>query len=74
MVIDPVAGSGTTILAAINTGRSAYGFEIKKPFFIPAQKLIADRILALEEIKKYGFAKTDMGKDHASLFENYEPQ
>jgi len=33
VVIDPVAGSGTTLLAAINTGRSAYGFEIKKNFF-----------------------------------------
>jgi site-specific DNA-methyltransferase (adenine-specific) len=32
-VIDPVAGSASTIIAAIQTGRSAYGFEIKKDFF-----------------------------------------
>ena len=32
VVIDPVAGSGTTLLAAENLGRRAYGFEIKKDF------------------------------------------
>lgn len=32
VVIDPVAGSGTTLLAAENLGRKAYGFEIKKEF------------------------------------------
>jgi len=33
VVIDPVAGSGSTLLAAIQKGRKAYGFEIKKDFF-----------------------------------------
>lgn len=32
VVIDPCAGSGTTLLAASNCGRRAYGFEIKKDF------------------------------------------
>ncbi len=32
VVIDPCAGSGTTLLAAANCGRRAYGFEIKKNF------------------------------------------
>lgn len=73
VVIDPVAGSGTTLLAAINCNRSAYGFEIKKGFYGEAQKLISDRLLVLEEIKKYGFAKTEMGKEHPSLFQDYEP-
>lgn len=33
VVIDPVAGSGTTLLAAANINRKAYGFEIEKKFF-----------------------------------------
>ncbi len=32
VVIDPCAGSGTTLLAAEMMGRKAYGFEIKKQF------------------------------------------
>ena len=32
VVIDPVAGSGTTLLAAEMLGRKSYGFEIKKEF------------------------------------------
>ena len=32
VVIDPVAGSGSTLRAAIEMGRSAYGFEIKRIF------------------------------------------
>jgi site-specific DNA-methyltransferase (adenine-specific) len=33
VVIDPVAGSGSTLRAAIQTNRQAYGFEIKKNFY-----------------------------------------
>ena len=72
VVIDPVAGSGTSLLAAINCNRNAYGFEIKKDFYAEAKKLLDDRMLALEEIKKYGFDKTEMGKEHASLFDEYD--
>lgn len=32
VVIDPVAGSGTTLRAAMELGRSSYGFEIVKDF------------------------------------------
>lgn len=32
VVIDPVCGSGSTIIAASRCGRSGYGFEIKKDF------------------------------------------
>ncbi|MFK5243177.1 DNA methyltransferase, partial [Lactococcus lactis] len=32
VVIDPVAGSGSTIRAAVEMNRNAYGFEIKKEF------------------------------------------
>jgi site-specific DNA-methyltransferase (adenine-specific) len=40
VVIDPVAGSASTLIAANRLGRNAYGFEIKKDFF----KLATDRI------------------------------
>lgn len=33
VVIDPCAGSGTTLRAAVELGRNAYGFEIDKNFF-----------------------------------------
>lgn len=44
VVIDPCAGSGTTLLAALNKGRKAYGFEIKKDFFAAARDKVLRRI------------------------------
>jgi len=40
VVIDPVAGSGVTLLAAGNLNRKAYGFEIDKKFFTQANNII----------------------------------
>ncbi len=39
-VIDPCAGSGSTLIAAHNLGRRGYGFEIKKEFFAAANEWI----------------------------------
>lgn len=44
VVIDPCAGSGTTLLAAANCGRRAYGFEIKKDFYQKATNIVLKRI------------------------------
>lgn len=44
VVIDPCAGSGSTLLAAANCGRKAYGFEIKKDFFKLAKEKVLSRI------------------------------
>ena len=43
VVIDPCAGSGSTLLAAAQCRRKAYGFEIKKDFYKDAQtKVLRD--------------------------------
>lgn len=44
VVIDPCAGSGTTLLAAANMGRKAYGFEIKKDFCAAARSKVLTRV------------------------------
>jgi len=42
VVIDPCAGSGTTLLAAQQLGRKSYGFEIKKNFIEEFNKNFGD--------------------------------
>ena len=43
VVIDPVAGSGSTLRACAELNRSCYGFEIKKNFFKEAnEKMLSD--------------------------------
>lgn len=68
VVIDPVAGSGTSLIAAINVGRRAYGFEIKKNFYAEAKKLIESCEVKTREIKELGYAKTELSKIQPILF------
>lgn len=49
VVIDPCAGSGTTLLAASNLNRRAYGFEIKKNFY----KLATEKVLTFRQPKLF---------------------
>jgi len=44
VVIDPCAGSGSSLLAAIQCDRQAYGFEIKKDFFKDAKEKVLSNI------------------------------
>jgi len=68
VVIDPVAGSGSTLVAAIRCKRKAFGFEIKKEFYTKAKNWIDEELLMFQEIEQYGFAKTKISKTHPILF------
>jgi site-specific DNA-methyltransferase (adenine-specific) len=45
VVIDPVAGSGTTLRAAAELGRNCYGFEIDRKFYEDAKGKMLSRYL-----------------------------
>jgi site-specific DNA-methyltransferase (adenine-specific) len=68
VVIDPCAGSGSTLIAADNLNRKSHGFEIKKDFHKAACKWIEENKKQLDEIKTLGFAKTKLSKVNPILF------
>ena len=68
VVIDPCAGSGSTLIAAIETNRKAYGFEIKQNFYKEAKGWIERIIQRKKDIAEFGFAKTEINAQQPSLF------
>ena len=44
VVIDPCAGSGSTLLAAAQLDRRAYGFEVNKKFYCDSNKHLLSRV------------------------------
>jgi len=60
VVIDPVAGSGSTLIAAQNMNRRGYGFEINKEFYIQGIEWIEKNWSVKEEIAERGFSETLM--------------
>lgn len=46
VVIDPVAGSGTTLRAAFELGRNAYGFEVDRNFYREAKEKMIDPLVS----------------------------
>lgn len=53
-VLDPMAGTGSTIIAALRSGRNSYGIELNPRYAEVAQKIIA------EERSQLGNAATDL--------------
>jgi len=69
VVIDPCAGSGSTLIAAENLNRKAHGFEIKKEFHAAACKWIEENKRNKSEIKQFGYAKSTLEKTAPILFD-----
>lgn len=72
VVIDPCAGSGSTLIAAANLGRKAYGMEISKRFYVDAcdaiQKNINPDMFSMAESKYYA-RKTNQDVQQPKLFD-----
>ena len=68
VVIDPCAGSGSSLIAAERLNRKGFGFEIKKEFWTKANKWLEEEKQAKKDIAEYGFAKTKIEKDSLTLF------
>lgn len=64
VVIDPVAGSGSTLRAARDLGRNSYGFEIYKPFYKQAVNEILN-----ENYSEYAMKKADKKTGQMNIFD-----
>ena len=52
VVIDPVAGSGTTLRACMELGRNSYGFEVSRDFYKLAQEKMLARVNVQTELRE----------------------
>lgn len=68
VVIDPVAGSGSTLIAAEQLNRKAYGFEIDREFHKRASKWLDEEKQKKKDIEIYGFAKSFLEKESPTLW------
>jgi site-specific DNA-methyltransferase (adenine-specific) len=68
VVIDPVAGSGSTLVAAERMNRKGYGFEIKKDFWMKANKWLLEEKQVRIDIENFGFAKSKIEKINPTLW------
>ena len=67
-VIDPCAGSGSTLIAALQSNRNSYGFEIDREIYKKALNWVETEKQNKKDIEEFGFARTELRKQGASLF------
>ncbi len=67
-VIDPLAGSGSSLIASENMNRKAYGFEIKKDYYNQAKEWMEENRNIKSDINEFGYAKTLMNRQEKTLF------
>lgn len=68
VIIDPCAGSGSTLIACSNKKRRGYGFEIKKEFYMQAKEWEEEVIQANKDIEEFGFTRTLLEQQSLTLF------
>jgi site-specific DNA-methyltransferase (adenine-specific) len=68
VVIDPVAGSGSSLVAAHEMNRRAVGFEIKKDFHRAASDWIDKIVQRKADIEQFGFARSEAAAVNPILF------
>lgn len=68
VVIDPCAGSGSTLIAAERLNRKGYGFEIKKEFWTKASQWLTEEKQIKKDIAEFGFAKSQIEKTAPTLW------
>lgn len=68
VVVDPCAGSGSTLIAGERLNRKVYGFEIKKEFALKGNLWLEKEKQIKKDILEFGFAKTEIEKNGLNLF------